>query len=339
MRTRRLGRNGPQVSELGLGCMGMSGMYGPADEAEGIATIRAALDAGVNLLDTGDFYGMGKNELLVRRALEGIPRERAFIAVKFGAQRDPRGSFVGIDCRPASVKNFLAYSLNRLGTDYVDLYQPARLDPAVPIEETIGAIADMVRAGFVRHIGLSEVGVETLRRACAVHPIAELQIEYSLMSRSVEAEILPACRELGVSITAYGVLSRGLLGGRMGRDSLTQPGDFRSHLPRFSGENLTANLALVEALRALAQEKGTTPSQLAVAWVLSRGEDVVPLVGARRRDQLADTLAAADLKLGREDLARIEAAVPAEAVAGTRYDAQQMKMLDSEGRARGAPAS
>jgi len=327
MRTRQLGRGGPAVSALGLGCMGMSGMYGPADEAESIATIHAALEAGITLFDTGDFYGMGHNEMLLGRALKG-KRDRAFIQVKFGALRDPDGGWGGYDARPAAVRNFLAYTLRRLGTDYVDLYQPARLDPAVPIEETVGAIADLVRAGHVRHIGLSEMGAGTIRRAQAVHPIAEVQIEWSLMSRGVERDILPTCRELGIGITAYGVLSRGLLGGSAPKGQ----GDFRAHAPRFQGANLARNQALAEALARLAAARGAKPAQLAIAWVLARGEDVVPLVGARRRDQLADALGALDLLLSPADLAEIEAAVPASAVAGERYDPHQMAMLDSERR-------
>ena len=332
MRVTPLGRNGPLVSEVGLGCMGMSDFYGTADEAESRATIRAALDAGLNLIDTGDFYGMGHNELLIRQALDGIPRERVFIAVKFGALRDPGGAFLGFDARPAAVRTFLAYTLRRLGTDHVDLYQPSRVDPAVPIEETVGAVADLVKAGWVRHIGLSEAGAETIRRAHAVHPIAQLQVEYSLMSRSIEAEVLPACRELGVAVTAYGVLSRGLLGGGIGPQGPNRPRDGRGRFPRFQGDNLRANLALVAALRAVADEKGATPAQLAIAWVRSRGDDIIPLVGARRREQLSEALGALALALTPDDLARIEAAVPAAAVAGSRYDAHGMATLDSERR-------
>lgn len=329
MRNVNLGRNGPSVSAVGLGCMGMSGMYGPADEAESVATIHAALEAGITLLDTGDFYGMGHNESLIRRALAGRMRERIFISVKFGALRSPDGGWGGVDGRPQALKNFLAYTLQRLGTDYLDIYRPARLDPAVPIEETVGAIADMVKAGYVRHIGLSEVGVETLRRAHKVHPIADLQIEYSLMSRGMEKEILPALRELGISVTAYGILSRGLLSGHAPAPGAQ--GDIRGlRMPRFQRENLRHNLKLVEALQRIAAEKHATPAQLAIAWVCSRGMDIVPLIGARRRQQLSEALAALKLQLDAGDLARIEAAVPAEQVAGTRYDAAQMAHLDSE---------
>ncbi|MGH8370290.1 MAG: aldo/keto reductase [Gammaproteobacteria bacterium] len=329
MQTTRLGRNGPKVSPVGLGCMGMSGMYGPADEAESIATIHAALEAGITLLDTGDFYGMGHNEWLLRKALEGGKRKQAFISVKFGALRGPDNSWGGNDCRPQAVKNFLAYTLQRLGTDYIDLYRPARLDPSVPIEETIGAIADMVKTGYVRHIGLSEVGVDTIHRANKVHQISDLQIEYSLMSRGIERVILPAVRQLGMSITAYGILSRGLLSGRVpGADS---KGDIRAlRMPRFHGQNLQRNLGLVDALRRIGEARNVTPAQLAIAWVYSRGDDIVPLIGARKRSQLSEALAALELELDADELQRIEAAVPVEQVAGTRYDAAQMTHLDSE---------
>jgi pyridoxine 4-dehydrogenase len=330
MITRQLGSSGPPVSALGLGCMGMSDFYGATDRAESIATIREALDAGVTLLDTGDFYGSGHNELLIHDALEGRRREDVVIAVKFGVQRDPRGGFLGVDNRPAAVKNALAQTLRRLGTDYVDLYQPARVTPDVPIEDTVGAIADMVSAGHVRHVGLSEAGAETLRRAQAVHPIASLQIEWSLLSRGIEEEILPAARAHGVAINPYGALSRGLLSGHWSRERSAGGRDFRGHLPRFSGANLDANLALVDELRRIAQEKGATVAQLAIAWVLARGSDVVPLVGARTRAQLRESLGALDVTLTAEDLARIERAVPAGAAAGSRYDAGQMAMLDSE---------
>ena len=330
--SRRLGRTGPEMAALGLGCMGMSDFYGPAERAESLATIEAALEAGVTLLDTGDFYGMGHNELLLRDALHGGKRAQVFLQVKFGAQHDPAGVFVGFDARPAAVKSALAYTLQRLGTDYVDLYQPARLDPAVPIEETIGAIAECVRAGSVRHIGLSEVGAATIRRAHAVHPILAVQLEYSLMSRSLETDILPAVRALGIGITAYGVLSRGLLSGT--RREPPSVRDFRRHFPRFQGENFERNRALVGALESIAQEKMVTPAQLAIAWVLSRGTDIVPLIGARTRTQLREALGAFDVVLTRQELARIEQAVPATQVAGTRYGAAQMAMLDSERPAR-----
>jgi pyridoxine 4-dehydrogenase len=310
--------------------MGMSDLYGPADQDEAIATIHAAIDAGIGLLDTGDFYGSGRNELLIARALRDRPREEVQISVKFGGLRDPGGGWIGVDCRPAAVKNSLAQTLARLGTDHVDVYRPARLDPTVPVEETVGAIAEMVEAGYVRHIGLSEVGAETIRRAVAVHPISDLQIEYSLISRGIEDEILPACRELGVGITAYGVLSRGLLSGHWSPGRELTAADFRAFQPRFQGENLDRNLAVVEALRAVAGELGGTVAQTAIAWALSRGADIVPLVGARTRERLAEALGALDLALGRSELARIEDAVPPGAAAGSRYAEPLMATLDSE---------
>jgi len=332
--TRRLGSSGPRVSAIGLGCMGMSGAYGPAEEGESIATIGAALDAGISLLDTGDYYGMGHNELLIREALRGRDRDAVVISVKFGALRGPDNAFIGIDGRPVAVRNFLAYSLQRLGTDHIDIYRLGRVDPQVPIEDTVGAIAEMIAAGWVRHVGLSEAGAETVRRAHAVHPVADLQIEYSLLSRGIEAEILPTCRELGVGVTAYGVLSRGLLGGGWPRERASTAGDIRARMPRFRPENLGRNLALVDALRELAAARGATVAQLAIAWVLARGEDIVPLVGTTRRDRLAEAVDAVQLELGEDDLAAIERAVPPGAAAGDRYDERQMAMLDSE---RGRP--
>ncbi|WP_055715203.1 aldo/keto reductase [Streptomyces torulosus] len=332
-RTRTLGTTGPQVSALGLGCMGMSALYGGADRAESIATLHAALEAGVTLLDTGDFYGMGHNELLIGEALRTAPaahREQALISVKFGALRDPDGGWAGYDGRPAAVKNFAAYSLQRLGTDHIDVYRIARVDPDVPIEETVGAIAELVEKGYVRHIGLSEVGAETIRRAAATAPITDLQIEYSLISRGIEDEILPTARALGIAVTAYGVLSRGLISGHFTPDRQLAAGDFRSFSPRFQGDNLRHNLDLVEALRKIAEQKGVTVAQIAIAWVLSRGEDIVPLVGARRRDRLAEALGALEVRLDQADLAAIEEAVPAGAAAGDRYPSAQMAHLDSE---------
>ncbi|WP_329465313.1 aldo/keto reductase [Streptomyces sp. NBC_01431] len=333
MRTRTLGTTGPRTSALGLGCMGMSALYGTADRGESIATIHAALDAGVTLLDTGDFYAMGHNEMLIGEALRSAPaaaRERALTSVKFGALRDPEGGWSGYDGRPAAVKNFAAYSLQRLGVDHIDVYRIARVDENVPIEETVGAIAELVEAGHVRHVGLSEVGAATLRRAAAVTPISDLQIEYSLISRGIEDEILPTARELGIGVTAYGVLSRGLISGHFSPDRQLAAGDFRGMSPRFQGENLRHNLGLVEALRKIAEQKGVSVAQIAIAWVLSRGEDIVPLVGARRRDRLTEALGALDVDLSADDLAAIEAAVPAGAAAGDRYPAAQMAHLDSE---------
>ena len=324
MITRPLGSAGPVVSAFGLGCMGMSGMYGASDDSESIATIHAALDVGITLLDTGDFYGMGHNEMLLGRALDGR-RDRALLSVKFGALRAPNGAFLGVDGRPQAVRNFLAYSLQRLRTDHVDIYRLCRFDPAVPVEDTVGAIADLIKSGHVRYIGLSEIGVETMRRARAVHPICDLQIEYSLISRSIEQRILPAARELGIGITAYGLLSRGLL-----TASPIGKGDFRAHLPRFTGANREQNRPMVEALAAFAAEKGASPAQLATAWVAAQGADILPLIGARKRTQLAESLGAAELSLTPEDRARLEAICDPARVAGTRYDAAQMGMLDSE---------
>ena len=331
MKTTQLGATGPRVSQLGLGCMGMSDLYGPADRGESIATIHAALDAGITLLDTGDFYGMGHNEMLIRDALAGRARDQAVISVKFGAQRGPDGTWVGYDARPQAVKNFAAYSLRRLGVEHIDIYRPARLDPNVPIEETVGAIAELVKAGYVRHIGLSEVSAATLRRAHAVHPISDLQIEYSMISRGIEADILPTARELGIGITAYGVLSRGLISGHWSKQREGEQ-DFRAHSPRFQGENLETNLALVERVRAIADEMGVSVAQVAIAWVLAQGDDIVPLIGARRRDRLSEALGASEVKLSAGDLAKLAEAVPPEAVAGDRYNAQSMVQLDSERR-------
>lgn len=323
--TRLLGIHGPQVFPLALGCMGMSGMYGAAEEAESLATIHAAIDHGINLFDTGDFYGNGHNELLLGRALRGH-RHKVLLSVKYGALRHPTGAFLGIDTSPAATKNFLAHTLTRLGTDYIDIYRPARLDPKVPIEDTIGAIASLVKEGYIRHIGLSEVGPDTIRRAHAVHPIVDLQIEYSLISRSPESAIFPLLAELGIAVTAYGVLSRGLLSGSLPQGQA----DFRSHLPRFTGENYEKNKLLIATLQQLAADKDVTATQLAFAWVLAKGPTLVPLAGARKRTQLADALAALHITLTTADLAAIEAAIPPDAVAGTRYDSHQMQMLDSE---------
>ncbi len=330
MKTTQLGSTGPRVAQMGLGCMGMSDLYGPADRGESLATIHAALDAGITLLDTGDFYGMGDNELLLREALAGGRREKAIISVKFGALRDPAGGWGGIDGRPQAVKNFAAYSLKRLGVEQIDIYRPARLDPAVPIEETVGAIADLVKAGYVRHIGLSEVSAETLRRAHAVHPISDVQIEYSMISRGIEGGLLPAARALGVGITAYGVLSRGLISGHWSKARAGEA-DFRGQSsPRFQGENLDANLALVERVRAIADAMQVSVAQVAIAWVLAQGSDIVPLVGARSRVRLQEALGALQVELSAADLARLAEAVPPEAVAGSRYSQFAMAHLDSE---------
>ncbi|MDG9710465.1 aldo/keto reductase [Streptomyces sp. DH10] len=327
MQTRTLGTTGPAVSALGLGAMGMSGAYGEADRAESIATVHAALESGVTLIDTGDFYAMGHNELLIAESLRGRDRDSYRLSVKFGMLRGPGPAFGGVDGRPEAVKNFLAYSLTRLGTDHIDIYRPARLDPAVPIEETVGAVKEMIDAGYVRHLGLSEVDAATIRRAHAVHPVADLQIEYSLISRAVEADILPTLRELGIGLTAYGVLSRGLISGHWSAGHTAGPGDIRGFSPRFSSGNVEHNLALVEALRRIAGAKGCTVAQLAIAWVAAQGDDIVPLVGARTRERLAEALPAMELTLTADDLAQIEKAVPPGAARGDRYPSAFMSGL------------
>ncbi|WP_243790046.1 aldo/keto reductase [Saccharopolyspora gloriosae] len=326
MQTRNLGSTGPATSELGLGAMGMSGAYGAADRAESIATVHAALDAGVTLIDTGDFYAMGHNELLLAEALRDRDREDYQLSVKFGALSAPDGIPRGYDGRPEAVRNSLAYTLTRLGTDHVDIYRPARLDPNVPVEDTVGAIAELVEAGHVRHVGLSEVDAETIRRAHAVHPIADLQIEYSLLSRAVEDEILPVLRELGIGLTAYGVLGRGLISGHWSADR-SVPGDHRVLSPRFSSGNVEHNLSLVEALRPVAAVKGCTVAQLAIAWVAAQGEDIVALVGARSRERLAEALPAARVPLTVEDLVEIDRVLPRGSARGDRYPSAFMADL------------
>jgi aryl-alcohol dehydrogenase-like predicted oxidoreductase len=332
MEHRPLGKSGPRTSVIGLGCMGMSDFYGPADRSESIATIHAALDASITLLDTGDFYGMGHNEMLIREALSSGHRDNVQISVKFGALRDVARNWHGYDSRPAAVKNFLGYSLQRLGVEAIDIYRPARLDPNVPIEETIGAMAEMIKAGYIKHIGLSEVGSETIRRAHAVHPIADLQIEYSLVSRGIESDILKTCRELGIGITAYGVLSRGLISGHWSKDRATAQ-DFRGRSPRFQGENLDRNLELVDSLRAIAGDLGATPAHVAIAWVAAQGNDIVPLIGARRRERLTEALGALDVKLTNAHLAALAKAFPPGVASGNRYPDAQLVHMDSEKRA------
>jgi aryl-alcohol dehydrogenase-like predicted oxidoreductase len=332
MEKLRLGSTGPTVSAIGLGCMGMSDFYGPADRDESIATIHAALDTGITLLDTGDFYGMGHNEMLIREALNGRSRNNVQISVKFGALRDPAGGFLGYDSRPIAVKNFVAYSLQRLGADHIDIYRPARLDPNVPIEDTVGAIADLVKAGYVKHIGLSEVGSHTIRRAHAVHPIADLQIEYSLIARGIEDDILKTCRELGIGITAYGVLARGLISGHWSKDR-SGAQDFRQMSPRFQGSNLDANLALADLLRKIAGEIGASPAQVAIAWVAAQGKNIVPLIGARRRDRLTEALGALEVKLTAAHLAVLANAFPPGIASGGRYPEEHLAHMDSEKRA------
>ncbi|CCD90911.1 putative oxidoreductase, aldo/keto reductase family [Bradyrhizobium sp. ORS 375] len=329
METRHLGTTGPTVAALGLGCMGMSDFYGPNDRSESIATIHAALEAGMTLLDTGDFYGMGHNEMLIREALASAGPRNVQISVKFGALRGPDKSWLGYDCRPEAVRTFLSYSLQRLGVDTIDIYRPARLDPNVPIEDTIGAMAELKQAGYIKHIGLSEVGSETIRRAHKVHPISDLQIEYSLISRGIESDILKTCRELGIGITAYGVLSRGLISGHWSKDR-ANAADFRGHSPRFRGDNLDRNLTLVDTLRSIAGEVGATPAQVAIAWVAAQGNDIVPLVGARRRDRLDEALGALCVKLTEVQLAALDKAFPIGVAAGERYPEAQLVHMDSE---------
>jgi aryl-alcohol dehydrogenase-like predicted oxidoreductase len=326
MKMTRLGKTGPVVSVVGLGCMGMSDFYGPADESESTATIHAALDAGINLLDTGDFYGMGHNEMLIGEALKGRRRQDAILSVKFGAQRGPDGGFVGFDTRPAAIRTALAYSLKRLRTDYIDIYRPARLDPVVPIEDTAGAIADLIKQGYVRHLALSEVSADTVARANKITPVADLQIEYAIVTRMVEKDILPKLRALGIGVTAYGILSRGLISAATVQSGAPE----RAHLPRFAGENRARNEALVKKLAEIAARRGITVAQLAIAWVLGRGADIVPLIGARRRDRLTEALGALDITLTENELRAIDDVAPEGAIAGTRYHESQMAMLDSE---------
>jgi aryl-alcohol dehydrogenase-like predicted oxidoreductase len=321
----KLGKTGPEVHPLGFGCMGMSGAYGATDDEVSIKTIHAAIERGVTLFDTGDFYAMGHNEMLLGRAIEGR-RDKVQISVKFGALRGPDNSWGGMDSRPAAVKNFLAYSLKRLKVDVIDIYRPARLDPAVPIEETVGAIAEMIKAGFVKHIGLSEMGVETIRRAHKTHPIVDLQIEYSLASRGPEAKIFPVLHELGISATLYGVLSRGLLSG----SKALGPGDFRAHSPRFNGEHKQHNDALVDKLAAFAKARGMTSAQLSIAWVRAKEPALLPVIGIKRVDQLESALDALDHTLSKDDVAALDAMFPPDAFSGGRYAPQMMHTLDSE---------
>jgi aryl-alcohol dehydrogenase-like predicted oxidoreductase len=314
-----------KLPSFALGCMGFSGIYGPTTDDASVAVIRAAVERGVTLLDTGDFYGMGHNEWLVRRALGDDLRKRVMLSVKFGAQRGPDGAFLGFDSRPAAVKAACAYSLQRLGVEAIDIYRPARLDATVPIEDTIGAIADLVKAGYVRHIGLSEVGVETIKRAHAVHPIVDLQIEYALITRGPEDKIFPVLRELGIGATLYGVLSRGLLSG-----SAVGAKDPRARFPRFQEANRATNQKAVDAVRAFGADRGLSPSQVAIAYVAGKQPGFTPTIGTRTLQQLADALAAIARPLNAADIAALEALVPADAIAGTRYDAHSMKALDSE---------
>jgi aryl-alcohol dehydrogenase-like predicted oxidoreductase len=326
MKTTKLGSTGPNVSAIGLGCMGIgsSGAYGSSTDDEGIRTLHEAIDRGVTLIDTGDFYAMGDNEMLVGRALAGR-RDKVQVSVKFGGMRDPRGAFIGLDMRPIAVRNFVSYSLKRLKIDVIDIYRPCRLDTHVPIEETIGAIADLIKQGYVKHIGLSEMGADTIRRAHAVHPIVDLQIEYSLASRAPEEKIFPVLHELGISATLYGVLSRGLLSGSKPGDAK----DFRNHLPRFIGDAAKENEALVEKLRVFAAKIGMTPAQVSVAWALAKEPKFVPIIGARSPSQL-DVIDVIDKPLSADQLGELERMMPKNAFKGSRYADAQMAHLDSE---------
>ena len=327
MKKRRLGKNGPELSALGLGCMGMSEFYGPRDDAESVATLHAALDAGVNFLDTADIYGPRTNEELVGKAI-AQRRGEVFLATKFGIVRGPNPTDRGANGRPDYVKASCDGSLKRLGLDRIDLYYQHRFDPNTPIEDTVGAMVELKQAGKIRHIGLSEASSKTLRRAAKVHPITALQSEYSLWSRDVEDDILATCRELGIGFVPYSPLGRGFLTGQIQRFEDLAQDDFRRNSPRFQGENFARNLALVDRIGAIASEKGVRKSQLALAWVLAQGDDIVPIFGTKRRSYLADNLGALDVVLTPADLARIEAVAPKGAAAGERYPEIGRALID-----------